>query len=104
MTRLVTRRTLLIAAYAATVPAVTAIIVILDLDPASREGLIEAARKEWWVLLLGLVALVGGVWWIMSGGLHAHDQAARRLAAAARTAATANLGHRADEILSLIHI
>ena len=97
MTRLVTRRAMLIAAFAATVPAVTAIIVILDLDPASREGLIEAARAEWWVLLLGLVTLVGGVWWIMRGGLHAHDQAARRLAAAARTAATANLGYRADE-------
>ena len=97
MTRLVTRRAMLIAAFAATVPAVTAIIVILDLDPASREGLIEAARAEWWVLLLGLVTLVGGVWWIMRGGLHAHDQAARRLAAAARTAANAPSGDPAHQ-------
>lgn len=86
-----------IAAFAAVIPAVTAAVVIIDLDPASRDVLFEAARKEWWALSLGLVALVGGVWWIMRGGLRAHDQASRRLAAAARTAATANPRHRADD-------
>jgi DNA polymerase-3 subunit epsilon len=94
--RRVTRQAMLIAAFAATVPAVTAAVVIIDLDPDARAGLVAAARSEWWALLLGLVALVSGVWWIMRGGLHAHDQAARRLAAAARTAATANPGYRAS--------
>lgn len=97
MTRRVTRKAVLIAAFAATVPAVTAVIVILDLDTEAREGLFDAARQEWWALALGLLVLVGGVWWIMRGGLHAHDQAARRLAAAARTAATANPGYRASD-------
>lgn len=95
--RRTTRKAMLIAGFAALVPAVTAAVVILDLDPASRDALIDAARQEWWALALGLGALVGGVFWIMRGGLHAHDQAARRLASAARTAATANLAHRADD-------
>jgi DNA polymerase-3 subunit epsilon len=97
MRRRTTRKAMLIAGFAALVPAVTAAVVILDLDPASREALAEAARQEWWALALGLGALVGGVFWIMRGGLHAHDQAARRLASAARTAATANPAHRADD-------
>ncbi len=97
MTRRVTRKAIQIAAFAAIVPAVTAVIVIVGLDPEAREGLFDAARQEWWALALGLMVLVGGVWWIMRGGLHAHDQAARRLAAAARTAATANPGYRASD-------
>lgn len=97
MPRRTTRQAVAIAAFAATVPAVTAIVVIIGLDPTSRDGLVDAAREVWWALLLGLVVLVGGVWWLMRGGLHAHDQAARRLAAAARTAATANPGYRTDE-------
>lgn len=95
MRRAATRQAILVAVFATVVPAITAAIVILDLDPASREDLLAAARQEWWALTAGLVVLVGGVWWIMRGRLHAHDQAARRLAAAARTAAGANPGHRA---------
>jgi DNA polymerase-3 subunit epsilon len=49
------------------------------------------------VLAIGLVVLAAGVWRLMHGGLRAHDQAARRLAAAARTAASANLSHRATQ-------
>ncbi len=96
MRRSVTRKALLIAGFAALVPAVTGAVIFFDLDPAARETLLDAAKAEWWALALGLIVLVGGVWWIMRGGLRAHDQAARRLAAAARTAATANLAHRAE--------
>ena len=96
MRRSATRKAVLVAGYAALVPAVTGAIVLLDLDVSSREDLLAAAKAEWWALALGLIALVAGVWWIMRGGLRAHDQAARRLAAAARTAATANLAHRAE--------
>lgn len=97
MRRSTTRKAVTIAAFAALVPAVTATVVILDLEPDLREDLLTAFRAEWWALTLGLVALVSGVWWIMRGGLNAHDQAVRRLAAAARTAATANPRHRADD-------
>lgn len=95
MRRAATHQAILVAVFATVVPAITAAIVILDLDPASREDLLTAARQEWWALTGGLVVLVGGVWWLMRGRLHAHDQAARRLAAAARTAAGANPRHRA---------
>lgn len=94
-------KALTIAVFAAVVPAITAAVVIIDLDQASRDDLFAAARKEWWALSLGLIVLVGGVWWIMRGGLNAHDQASRRLAAAARTAATANPRYRVqDEAVS----
>jgi DNA polymerase III subunit epsilon len=95
MRRSATHKALLVGGYAALVPAVTAAVLLLDLDPAPRDDLLAGAAAAWWALALGLIALVGGVWWIMRGGLRAHDQAARRLAAAARTAATANLAHRA---------
>lgn len=97
MARTATRKSIIIAAYAATVPVVTVLVAFLDLPEDARSGLADAARAEWWVLLLGLAALVVGVWWIMRGGLAAHDQASRRLASAARTAASANLRHRASD-------
>jgi DNA polymerase-3 subunit epsilon len=84
-----------VAAFAATVPAVTALVVVAGLDAQQRQATADTLRSQWVVLALGLAVLVGGVWWIMRGGLHAHDQAALRLAASARTAATVNLGHRA---------
>jgi DNA polymerase III epsilon subunit family exonuclease len=90
-----TRKALSVALFATVVPAVTAALVLNDLDPAQRQVLLDDARAELWLLLIGLVVLVAGVFWIMRGGLEAHDQAARRLAASARTAATANPGHRA---------
>lgn len=90
------RKAVRVALYAATVPGVTALVLLVDLDEISRQEVLGHARDEAWILVLGLVALVGGVWWIMRGGLHAQDQAARRLAASARTAATANLAHRAE--------
>ncbi len=88
------RKAALVALFAAVVPAATALVLLADLDPQQRRVLAEAAGSQAWVLALGLVVLVVGVWWIMRGGLEAHDQAARRLAASARTAATANPAHR----------
>ena len=90
------RKAARVALYAATVPGLTALVMIVDLDEVSRQEVLGHARSEAWILALGLVALVGGVWWIMRGGLHAQNQAARRLAASARTAATANPSHRAE--------
>jgi DNA polymerase-3 subunit epsilon len=90
------RRAATVAAFAAAVPAVTAVVVLADLDEAQRAELVASVRSQAWVLALGLAVLVAGVWWLMRGGLHAHDQAARRLAASARTAATVNPSHRAD--------
>ncbi len=89
-----TRKAALVAAFAAVVPAATVLVVLADLDAEQRQALAEAAGAQTWVLVLGLAVLVTGVWWIMRGGLEAHDQAARRLAASARTAATANPAHR----------
>ncbi len=91
----VSRQTVLIAAFAAMVPIFTIVIMLADLGPEQRQLVVDAALSEWWVLLIGLIVLVGGVWRLMHGGLRAHDQAARRLAASARTAATANPSHRA---------
>jgi DNA polymerase III subunit epsilon len=96
MTSIATRRAARVAVFAAAVPAATALFVMLDIDADTRRLLLETAKDEAIILGLGLVALVIGVWWIMRGGLHAQDQATRRLAASARTAATANLAHRAD--------
>lgn len=104
MRRAAPRQALLVAGFAAVVPALTALVVVLGLEPASRQSLLDAAREVWWALLLGLVVLVGGVWWLMRGRLRAHDESARRLAASARTAATANPRHRAsDDGVSLGH-
>ena len=92
----VDRKAARVAAFAAVVPAATVVLLVLDLDPDERADLAQAALSQAWVLVLGLVVLVAGVWWIMRGGLHAQDQAARRLAASARTAAVANPSHRAQ--------
>jgi DNA polymerase III epsilon subunit family exonuclease len=89
------RKAATLALFAAVIPAITVAVVVTDLDPTQRQALLDAARSVLWVLVLGLAVLVAGVFWIMRGGLEAHDQAARRLAASARTAATANPGHRA---------
>jgi len=92
----VDRKAARVAAFAAIVPAVTGVLLVVDLEPAERAALAEAALSQAWALVLGLVVLVVGVWWIMRGGLHAQDQAARRLAASARTAAVTNPAHRAE--------
>ncbi len=88
-------KTTQVALFAILVPAVTTLVVISTLDDAARTSLLSALRSEVPVLALGLITLVGGVWWIMHRGVRELEDAAQRLASAGVVAATANHGHRA---------
>jgi DNA polymerase III epsilon subunit family exonuclease len=81
-------------AAATLVPALTAAVVLADLQPSDRTALRTAVADEVWVLALGLVLQIGLVAAVAWGTWRAEQRTDRAVAGQIDVIARANPGHR----------
>ena len=87
-------RVAILIAVATLVPALTAAVVVADLSPEARDGLMSAVRAEVWVLLIGLALQIGLIAAVAWGTWRAEQRMDGSLAHEIDVIADANPRHR----------